>query len=130
MKSIAICGSNKFAKEARAFGKELEKLGVTVFVPHFYRASGGVWDTISDFDKPFVALGLTHDHFYKIRMADALFIYNKDGYSGNSTTMEIAYGVALDKPVYALSDKDDEICRSVLFRAIVRTPKELIKYLK
>ena len=130
MKSVVICGSNKFAKEARAFGKALEKLGVTVYMPHFYRASGGQWGGVAEFDKPFVALGLTHDHFYKIRMADVVLVYNKNGYSGNSTTMEIAYGVALDKPVYAISDKDEEICRSVLFRGIVKSPRELVKFLK
>jgi nucleoside 2-deoxyribosyltransferase len=130
MKSVVICGSNKFAKEARAFGKALEKLGVEVFMPHFYRASGGKWDELKDFDKPFVALGLTHDHFYKIRLADAVFIYNKDGYSGNSTTLEIGYAVACDKPIYAFSEKDEEICRSVLFRGVVTTPKDLVRLLK
>lgn len=130
MKSVVICSSNRFAKEARAYAKGLEKLGVTVFVPHYYDASGGKWDAVSDFDKPFVALGLTHDHFYKIRMADVVLVYNKDGYSGYSTSMEIGYSVALDKPVFAVSDKDTDLCRSVLFRAIVPTPKALIPFLR
>jgi hypothetical protein len=33
--------------------------------------------------KDFVALGLTHNHFYKIRMAEVVFVYSKDGYIGN-----------------------------------------------
>lgn len=130
MKSVVICGSGKFAKEARAFGKALEKLGVEVLMPHYYGASGGDWKGLKDFDKPFVALGLTHDHFYKIRMTDVVFIYNKDGYAGNSTTLEIGYAVGRDKPIYALSDKDEEICRLVLFRGVIKTPKDLARLLK
>jgi len=75
-----------------------------------------------------VALGLTHDHFYKIKMADVVFVYNKDGYSGVSTTLEIGSAVVLNKPIYALSN-DDEVCRNVLFREVIKTPEELIKKL-
>ena len=54
MKSVTICGSNKFAKEAIAVGKALEKLGVTVYMPHFYSASHlGDWNRVNDFDKKF-----------------------------------------------------------------------------
>lgn len=130
MKSVVICSSNRFAKEARAFAKALEKLGVTVYVPHYYRASGGNWDAIAAYDKQFVALGLTLDHFNKMRLADVVLVYNKDGYAGNSTSMEIGYAAALDKPIFAISDKDDDMCRSVLFRGIVASPKEFIKFLR
>ena len=130
MKSVVICSSNRFAKEARIFAKGLEKLGVTVYVAHYYRSSGGNWSKIADFDKPFVALGLTLDHFYKIRMADVVLVYNKDGYAGNSTSMEIGYAVALDKPIYAVSDKDDDPCRAVLFRGVVKSPRNFLRFLK
>ncbi|PIP57827.1 hypothetical protein COX03_00990 [Candidatus Woesebacteria bacterium CG22_combo_CG10-13_8_21_14_all_39_10] len=60
-----------------------------------------------------------------------LYLYtNKDGYSGVSTTLELGAAVALGKPIYALSDKDEELCRLVLFRGFIKTPKELIKILK
>ena len=130
MKTVVICGSNKFADKAREFAEKLEKLGVVVYVPHFYRASGGIWDRVHEFDKPFVALGLNNDHFYKISMADVVFIYNQDGYSGNSTTLEIGYATALKKPIYALSDQDEEICRQVLFRGKIETPEALLEKLK
>lgn len=129
MKSVVICGSSRFAKEARVFGKALERLGVEVLMPHFYRASGGDWGRLNDFDASFVARGLTHDHLYKIRTADAVFVYNKDGYSGVSTTIEIGYAVGCNKPIYALSNKDEEICRLALFRGIVKTPKALARLL-
>lgn len=130
MKSVVICSSARFAKEVREFAQKLRDLGVVVYQPHLYRASGGNWEAIADFDKKFVALGLTHDHFQKIRMADVVFVYNQDGYVGNSTTLEIGYAKALDKPIYALINKDEEICRYILFSGFTSTPEELVKYLK
>jgi hypothetical protein len=130
MKSVVICSSSRFAIEARDFSRVLEKMGIVVFAPHFYRDSGGDWSAIGEFDKRFVALGLTHDHFYKICMADVVYIFNKDGYSGTSTTLEISYAVALNKPIYAFSDADEEICRRVLFSGIVATPEELMAKLQ
>jgi hypothetical protein len=129
MKSVVICGSSRFAEEMREFAKQLKDLGVVVYEPHLYRASGGVWNEIKDFDKQFVALGLVHDHFYKIRMADTVYVYNKEGYSGVSTNIEIGYSVALDKAIFAYEENDEEPCRKVLFTGIVKQAEDLIKYL-
>ncbi|MBP8591383.1 nucleoside 2-deoxyribosyltransferase [Candidatus Shapirobacteria bacterium] len=128
MKTVVICGSKRFRAEIRKFVKQLKSAGITVYEPHLL--GQGEWEHLSEDYKKFVALGLTHDHFYKIKMADVVFLYNKDGYSGNSSTLEIGYAVALGKPIYALSDKDEELCRKVLFREIISDPKVLIKKLK
>jgi len=77
-----------------------------------------------------MAMGLTYDHFQKLRIADVMFLYNKNGYCGNSCTLEMGYTAALGKPIYALSDTDEEICRTVLFSGICKTPEELVKKLK
>src|SRR3989338_5570690 len=123
MKTIVICGSDRFAKEIKEFTKKLEKLGVVVYALNSYRASGGDLSRVHEYDKRFVALGLTLEHIYKIKMADVVYIYNKDGYAGVSTTLEIGCALALDKPIYALSDEDPEICRVALFRGLVKDPK-------
>ena len=128
MKSVVLCGSRRFKPEIRAFAKELQKLGVVVFAPYLHEGKDE-WQKLSDDYKKFTALGLTHDHFYKIQMADVVFVYNKDGYAGVSTTLEIGYAVATGKPIYALSS-DEELCRYVLFRELIATPKELVKRLK
>lgn len=127
MKSVVICGSRRFKKEIREFESKLVKAGVVVFSPHLTSFD---WSKFPKKASELMALGLTHDHFYKIKMADVVFVYNKDGYSGVSTTLEIGYAVALGKPIYALSDKDEELCRLTLFREIVKTPKELVNKLK
>ncbi|MFH1601933.1 MAG: nucleoside 2-deoxyribosyltransferase [Candidatus Shapirobacteria bacterium] len=129
MKTVAICGSRRFKKEIREFEAKLIKAGVVVFSPYLHEGKDE-WSKLSAQYKKFVALGLTHDHFYKIKMADVVFVYNKDGYSGVSTTLEIGYAVALGKPIYALSDKDEEMCRLTLFREVIKTPTELIKKLR
>ena len=129
MKSVVLCGSRRFKKEMRQFGQELKDAGVVVYEP-FLHEGMDEWEKLSNQYKEFVALGLTHDHFYKIQRADVVYVYNKDGYSGVSTTMEIAYAVALGKPICAYPDKDDELCRRVLFKDIVPTAEELIPLLK
>ncbi|OGM08497.1 hypothetical protein A2Z67_02085 [Candidatus Woesebacteria bacterium RBG_13_36_22] len=125
MKTVVICGSRRFKPEMRNFAQKLKEKDVVVYEPYLHEGGDG-WNKLSQEYKYFVSLGLTHDHFYKIRMADVVFVYNKDGYSGVSTTLEIGCAVALGKPIYALSDKDEELCRKVLFRGIIKTPKELI----
>ena len=128
MRSVVICGSRRFKPEIREFAKKLKEKGVLVYEPYLHKESDE-GNQLSQEYKDFVALGLTHNHFYKIRMAEVVFVYNKDGYIGNSTTLEIGFAVALGKPIYALSDADEEICRKVLFSKAVKTPEELIKEL-
>ncbi len=129
MKSVVICGSRRFKPEARIFASKLRKFGVVVYEPYFHSGEKE-WKELSGQYKKFVALGLTHDHFYKIKMADVVYIYNKEGYAGVSTTLELGCAVALGKPVYAYSDEDSELCRKVLIRQIVKTPGDLAKLLK
>ncbi|MFH1473157.1 MAG: nucleoside 2-deoxyribosyltransferase [bacterium] len=127
MKSVVLCGSRRFKPEMKDFGKKLKELGIVVFEPYLHSGQDE-WQKLSGDYKKFVALGLTHDHFYKIKMADVVFVYNRDGYCGVSTTLEIGYAVAANKPLYALS-ADEELCRHVLFRDTIQTPEELVKRL-
>jgi len=129
MKSVVFCGSRRFKTQMRDFASILKKKGITVYEPYLH-SGASEWEKMSPDYKKFVLLGLTHDHFYKIKMADIVFIYNQDGYSGVSTTLEIGCAVALGKPIYALSGEDQELCRHVLFREIIKTPEKLIKILK
>ncbi len=129
MKSVVLCGSKRFKKEMGEFAKNLKDKGVVVYEPNLYRG-GKEWDTLSGDYKRYILMGLTHDHFYKIKKADVVFVYNKGGYIGNSTTLEIGYAVACDKPIYALEEDIEEGCRNVLFTDFIKTPTQLIKRLK
>jgi hypothetical protein len=128
MRSVCICGSRRYTKEIRAFAKKLRKSGVTVYEP-FLNKNIKISDLPSDL-KRYSFLGLTLHHFNFIRKADAVYFYNKDGYIGVSCSMELGFAEALGKPIFALSDKDPETARAVLFDNIVKTPRELVKILK
>ncbi len=129
MKTVAICGSRRFKPGIRAFANELKNGGVVVFEP-FLHSGVDEWNKLSDDYKRFVALGLTLDHFYKIKMADVIFVYNQDGYAGVSTTLELGCAVALGKPVYALSNKDPEMCRMVLVHGFIDNARDFLEVLK
>ena len=136
MKSVVICGSSRFASEIREFAAKLKELGVVVYAPYLGNDSGGFWEEtklqteIPEFYRRFIAMGLTHDHFYKMRLADVVYVFNKDAYAGVSVNMEIGYAVALNKPIYARDLKDAEEYRQVLFSGAAATPEELLKFLQ
>ncbi len=67
MKTVVLCGSRRFKPEIRGFGKKLKELDVVVFKLYLH-SSQDEWAKLSDGYKKFVALELTHDHFYKIQM--------------------------------------------------------------
>lgn len=129
MKTIVISGSIKKAgEEIEKFAKELEDAGFKVIYPKLgFRTDD--WDKLSEAALMKLYKGLTIEYFDLIERADALFIYNKGGYCGNSVTMELAYAYAMKKPIYALM-KDQEVSRDVLFDGYAPTSKELIQLIK
>jgi len=46
-------------------------------------------------------------HLERMDRAEYIFIFNKDGYLGNSVVMEIGYAYARHKPVYVLAPIHD-----------------------
>ena len=74
-------------------------------------------------------------HFDRIRKADVCFVYNRNGYLGVNTTLEVGFAHGRDMVIYALekegpSEQGGEICREVLFTDIVSSPEELVERLK
>ncbi len=128
MRSVVICGSRKFKPEIRKFEKKLKDKGVVVYSP--------ILNTNRDIDelspdlKRYAFLGLTLHHLEFIRKADVVFIYNKNGYIGNSGTMELGAAAVLGKPIYALEEDKTEPCRAVLIDEVVKAPTQLVKKLK
>jgi len=109
----------------------LKKLGVAVFEPNFLwleKWNEEEWSKMSDDIKKSVVMGLTYHHWRKIDLADAVFIFNKNGYIGNSVNLEIGYTVARSKPIYVLN-KDEELGRQFLFAEIIPSPERLAEVL-
>lgn len=128
MKSVVICGSRRYRTEIRKLEQELRDKGITVFPP-ILNTNVGINDLPDDL-KRYAFLGLTWHHIEFIRKADIVFFYNKDGYLGNSSTLEMGAAAALGKPIFALEEEKNEACRRVLIDEIISSAKELIQRLK
>jgi len=128
MKSIVICGSRRYRTEIRKLEKKLKDAGATVFPP-ILNTNTSI-DDLPDDLKKYAFLGLTWHHIEFIRKADVVFFFNKDGYLGNSSTLEMGAAAALGKPIFALEDEKKEACRRVLIDEVISSSQELIKHLK
>lgn len=141
MKSVVICGSQRYKKGIDKFVKDLEKLGVPIiFHPNFERQRAKMLskkekDRLKSKSYRARVPAMVHEHFDRIRKADICYVYNKDGYVGVNTTLEIGFAHGLNMIVYALEPEapikfGGEICRDILFSEIVDTPEELAKRLQ
>lgn len=91
---ITMCGSTKFKEEYLSTIKELAYSGALVlFCPIFHHADGILIPEET-------GKMLRDMHMQKIRMADAIFVINKDGYIGSSTREEIEYATSLKKDIF------------------------------
>jgi len=81
---IVICGSRRFTDAIRQVEKKLRQKGHIVLAP-ILNKNTNISKLPKDL-KHYAFLGLTHHHFEFIRKADICFVYNKNGYMGNSTT--------------------------------------------
>lgn len=129
MSTIVISGSVKrYEKEIEKFALNLKAKGFNVIYPKS-ELSENEWDKLSNEILRKIYKGLTLEYFDYIERADVVFIYNKEGYSGNSVTLEIGYAYAMKKKMYAFQE-DDEICKDVLFDGYAKTPIELIRLIE
>lgn len=88
---ITILGSTKFRKEIYIFAWQQTLKGKLVLFAPFSKEELPEVEVIRDL--------LESIHFQKIRLADSIYVYNKNGYIGNSTKMEIEYAIKLNKPI-------------------------------
>jgi len=118
----------------------LKKLGVPmVFEPNFEDQSSEFAnkeerERLQDESYRSQVPAMVHAHFERIRKADVCYIYNKDGYLGVNTTLELGYAHGKGMIIYALESEQEyeaggEICRDILFTEIIKTPAELVKQL-
>lgn len=126
MKSVVVCASKRYAEEVKQFCEELISHGIVVFEPNIYAATDEAETFGNERITKAVFKGFTLEHFDWIRKADICFVYNKDGYTGPSVTLEIGYATALGKPIYALSTKTGGPCRDCLIDKTVASVDELV----
>jgi len=98
-KIITLCGSTKFKKEFKEAVKHLTLEDNIVLSVGLFGHSGDeeAWAKKEMLDNM---------HFEKIRMSDAIYVINKNGYIGDSTSYEIIYAKCLKKEIMYLENAD------------------------
>ena len=141
MKSVVICGSGRYGDEIEEFAARLKQLGAPiVYTPNFDLRQKNFY-TLEERERmessayrtqlPTVVLR----HLDRIRKAEICFVYNKHGYLGVNTTLEVGFAHGREMPIYALEAESHhsnggEICRSVLYTDVLQTPEELFDLLR
>lgn len=114
MKTVAICGSMKFAKEFIEVKSKLQKIGIIAYIP-------GEFDDQNILEKKTDNLSVeekikekqdndyTRKHFKVIDQSDAILVLNYDkneivGYIGGNSFLEMGHAFANNKPIFLLQD--------------------------
>ncbi len=137
MKSVVICGSQRYKEEIKGFAEKLRKFGVPiVFEPNFERQREKMLrknekDRLKSKSYRDRVPAMVHEHFDRIRKADVCYIYNKEGYLGINTTLELGFAHGKNMVIYALEPEQPanlggEICRDILFTEIIDKPEDLV----
>lgn len=92
---ITLCGSTKFKEDFIRVQKELTLRGYIVISVGLFGHSG---DVLTDDKKTM----LDDMHRQKIDMADTVFVINRGGYIGKSTSSEIRYAKEQGKKILYL----------------------------
>jgi hypothetical protein len=91
---ITILGSTKFQKEIENHAYSLTLEGKLVFFAPFRKESRENLENHRNL--------LESIHFQKIRMSNKIIVFNRNGYIGDSTKLEIEYSEHLKKPIQYL----------------------------
>lgn len=98
MKLITVCGSLKFQEEIKRISEQLELQGNCVIAPIY--PTNPNKDAYTEEE----ANVLDAMHKEKIKISDAIFVVNINGYIGSSTRSEIEYAKSLNKEIMYYTD--------------------------
>ncbi len=99
-KVITLCGSTRFKDDFERINKELSLQGNVVITVAFFDHADKIHPTL---EQKYL---LDEIHLRKIDLADAIYVVNKDGYIGESTTNEIKYARNNGKEIVFLSPRN------------------------
>lgn len=99
MKIITLCGSYRFKKEMAEIAERLTLSGNCVLAPiDLVREKEAYTKEERDI--------LAAMHREKIKLAEAVFVVNMDGYIGESTKGEIEFAEMLGKEIFYYTDQN------------------------
>lgn len=97
VKTITICGSMRFEDEMKAIAFSLEVYyGYNVLQCIYNPEKVELTDSLLQ--------NLVIAHYEKIRLSDAIYVIDIDGYIGKSVKEEIAYAESIGKEIFYHSD--------------------------
>ncbi len=126
-RTLSVVVSGSFRKHLLGIQETIrrfESLGIEVLSPKHARPLNSddafVFLETDDVRDPRV---LEHRHLEAIRSADALYIFNPDGYIGSSVAMELGWTLALGKRVFASAIATDVTLKN--FACMVAAPEQV-----
>lgn len=104
--------------------RTFESLGVNVLSPKASKViNPGEEFAVLETDDTNDPQALEQRHLDAITAADALYLYDPDGYIGDSSKMELGWAIALGKPVFCKEIVSDSTLK--FFGGKVATPKQV-----
>jgi nucleoside 2-deoxyribosyltransferase len=123
MKTVCLCGSFRFYQKMNNVEGFLVKNGVRCIkpVPYPYEDPG------KDRNRKEEEIG-TKDHIENVKRADIIYVVDKDGYVGRSTSVEIGVAYGLGRKIYAMKRIKDAAVDILVDEVL--SPEELISRVK
>jgi NTP pyrophosphatase (non-canonical NTP hydrolase) len=126
--SLVVSGSfRKFYAQIIKKIQEFEREGFIVLSPKVSKIVNPSEEFVlleSDNTTDIKALEL--EHLRAILNANALFLFNPDGYLGNSAIMETGYAIASKKPVFCLKEPNENVLRKFVTVASTKKMREIL----
>ena len=97
-KIVTVIGSTKFINEMSVIGWEYEKLGCIVFTPRLLPFGYNPKATHAA-ESEGVKEIIDRTYLKKVEMADLVFVCNKNGYIGESTSNELRHAINHNIPI-------------------------------
>lgn len=94
-KIVTICGSMKFRNEMMMIAEKLELKQRYIVIQCIYG------DSSREYNKSEMEI-LSKLHFEKIKISDAIYVVNVNGYIGEATKKEIEFAKSLNKEILYL----------------------------
>jgi len=119
MKIVCLCGSFKFYQEMNKVEEILVKNGIKCLKPIPFPHK----DPRKSRTREEEEIG-TKEHIENVKQADIIYVVNKDGYVGRSTSVEIGVAYGLGKEIYVMEQIKDSAVDILVDEVL--SPEELI----
>jgi len=123
MKTVCLCGSFKFYNVMNKIEEILFKSHIKCVKPVPFPHE----DPRKSRAREDEEIG-TKEHIENVKQADTIYIVDKDGYVGRSTSVEIGVAYGLGKRIYAM-EKIDDPAVDILVDEVL-SPEELVSKVK